>query len=137
MHVDDVSDTNRNKLLTLLATQNLVQHVNTPTHVHSKCLIQSLILRSSHCWLPRHASYILSVRSYTHLVVERACSIYGTSYPTLYVISLCLQTGSFLTALKQALVQPRVKSSALDPDQLKSYRPISNLPYVSKLLNGL
>ena len=33
VHVDDVSDTNRNKLLDLLATPNLVQHVTTPTHV--------------------------------------------------------------------------------------------------------
>jgi len=29
-----------------------------------------------------HASYLLAARSYTHLVVERDCSIYGTSYAT-------------------------------------------------------
>jgi len=32
------------------------------------------------------------------------------------------------------LVQPRVKSPALDPVQLKSYRPISKLLYVSKVV---
>ena len=35
--------------------------------------------------------------------------------------------------LKQALVQPRVKNPILDPDQLKSYRPISKIPYISKV----
>jgi len=38
VHVDDVSDTNRNKLLDLLVTPNLVQHVTTPTHVHGHTL---------------------------------------------------------------------------------------------------
>jgi len=51
-----------------------------------------------------------------------------------HICNLSLQTGSFPTALKQALVQPRVKSPALDPDQVKSYRLISNLPYVFKVV---
>jgi len=51
-----------------------------------------------------------------------------------HICSLSLQTGSFPTALKQALVQPRVKNPTLDLEQLKSYRPISKLPYVLKVV---
>jgi len=51
-----------------------------------------------------------------------------------HICSLSLQTGSFPTALKQALVQPRVKNPTLDLEQLKPYRPISKLPYLSKVV---
>jgi len=51
-----------------------------------------------------------------------------------HICNLSLQTGSFLTALKQALAQPRVKNRTLDLEHLKSYRPISKLPYVSNVV---
>jgi len=51
-----------------------------------------------------------------------------------HICSLSLQIGSFPTALKQALVQPRVKNPTLDLEQLKPYRPISKLPYLSKVV---
>ena len=38
VHADDASDTIRNKLLALLAVQNLVQHASTPTHVRGHTL---------------------------------------------------------------------------------------------------
>ena len=40
--------------------------------------------------------------------------------------------GVFPDALKHAIVRPRLKKSTLDPTQLSSYRPISNLSFVSK-----
>ena len=44
-----------------------------------------------------------------------------------------LQTGEFPDELKQALVTPLLKKPSLDLI-LKNYRPISNLPFVGKLL---
>ncbi len=38
------------------------------------------------------------------------------------------------TALKTAVVVPILKKVSLDPDILKNYRPVSNLPYLAKLL---
>ena len=38
------------------------------------------------------------------------------------------------TSMKSAIVTPLLKKSTLDPDILKNYRPVSNLSYISKLL---
>ena len=51
--------------------------------------------------------------------------------------NLSLQTGSFPSCLKRALVYPRIKKSNMDPDSLSSYRPISNLSYISKVLERI
>ena len=45
-----------------------------------------------------------------------------------------LSTGSVPTAFKEAYVTPRLKKADLDPADTKSYRPISNLSVLSKLL---
>ena len=36
--------------------------------------------------------------------------------------------------MKHAIVTPLLKKSTLNPDQLKNYRPVSNLTFISKLL---
>ena len=36
--------------------------------------------------------------------------------------------------LKRSSVMPRIKKPSLDAEQMKNYRPVSNLPYVAKLL---
>jgi len=45
-----------------------------------------------------------------------------------------LEHGVFPTQLKQARVLPLLKKPTLDPDEACSYRPISNLSYLSKLI---
>ena len=35
---------------------------------------------------------------------------------------------------KQAIVTPLLKKSGLDPNDLKNFRPVSNLPFISKIL---
>ena len=45
-----------------------------------------------------------------------------------------LEQGVFPVQLKQARVRPLLKKPTLDPDEANSYRPISNLPYMSKLI---
>ena len=42
-------------------------------------------------------------------------------------------TGSMPDSLKQATVKPLLKKPSLDPNILKNFRPVSNLPFVSKL----
>jgi hypothetical protein len=50
------------------------------------------------------------------------------------VINHSLLTGSVPPCFKHALVTPLLKKTSLDKNALKNYRPVSNLPYLSKLL---
>ena len=55
--------------------------------------------------------------------------------PTIcHLCNLSMKNGVFPAQLKQARVQPLLKKSTLDPDDVSSYRPISNLPYISKFI---
>ena len=49
-------------------------------------------------------------------------------------INLCLAQGTVPQNLKQALFRPLMKKPSLNLNELKNYRPVSNLSYVSKLL---
>ena len=49
----------------------------------------------------------------------------------------CLSTGSVPSLFKSAFVTPLIKKSNLDPADARSYRPISNLSVLSKLLERL
>ena len=58
----------------------------------------------------------------------------------LYIVELCnrsLSAGVVPSALKTAYITPVLKKSGFDSADLKSYRPISNLPILSKLLERL
>ncbi len=65
--------------------------------------------------------------------------LFKLSIPTLLpgltlIISLSLQSGISPSQLKHAQLSPILKKFNLDPGTLNNYRPISNLPYISKLL---
>jgi len=45
-----------------------------------------------------------------------------------------LDTGCFPSEFKKALVRPLLKKRGLDANQLKNFRPVSNLSFLSKLL---
>ncbi|XP_071761460.2 uncharacterized protein LOC139916471 [Centroberyx gerrardi] len=49
-------------------------------------------------------------------------------------VNLSLQTGSVPSALKVAVIRPLLKKPTLDPEVLANYRPISNLAFLSKVL---
>ena len=51
-----------------------------------------------------------------------------------YIVNESLRLGKFPSALKQASIRPGLKKPTLDVDDLKNYRPISNLSYLSKIL---
>lgn len=50
------------------------------------------------------------------------------------IVNLSLTTGQFPKQLKSALVNPLLKKSTLDAQVFKNYRPVSNLTFLSKLI---
>ena len=50
------------------------------------------------------------------------------------IINLSFSTASFPVAFKSAVVKPLFKKQTLDSDILKNFRPVSNLPYLYKLI---
>jgi len=50
------------------------------------------------------------------------------------LFSKSLKTGCFPAAFKLAVIHPLLQKSGLDPSQPKNYRPVSNLPFLSKSL---
>ena len=50
------------------------------------------------------------------------------------IINDSLKTGVFPSSYKSAIVTPLLKKHSLDPNDLKNYRPVSNLSFMSKLL---
>ena len=52
----------------------------------------------------------------------------------LQIVNTSLLSGVFPQALKTAVVKPLLKKSNLDTSQLNNYRPISNLPFLSKII---
>ena len=55
----------------------------------------------------------------------------------LALISSSLTSGTFPQEFKTALIKPLLKKTNLDPLLLQNYRPISNLPFLSKLLEKI
>ena len=53
------------------------------------------------------------------------------------VINSSLSTGEFPEQCKHAIVRPLLKKDNLDPDELKNYRPVSNLHLISKIIEKL
>lgn len=50
------------------------------------------------------------------------------------IINMSLSTSVVPTSFKGAIVRPLFKNSKLDKDILKNYRPVSNIPFMSKVL---
>lgn len=53
------------------------------------------------------------------------------------MINCSLQTGVFPAAFKAAVVRPLLKKSNLDFNDFNNYRPVSHLPFLSKVLEKL
>ena len=61
--------------------------------------------------------------------------VLDTVGPTiLLLINTCLSSGCVPAAFKHAVVQPLLKNPNLDPSILANFRPISQLPFLSKVL---
>ncbi len=55
-------------------------------------------------------------------------------HPITNIINLSLSSGIFPDEMKLAFVTPLLKKSDLDPNKLCNYRPVSNLSFLSKLV---
>ena len=53
------------------------------------------------------------------------------------IFNQALSTGIFPSDFKESIVIPLLKKPSLDPNVLKNYRPVSNLSFVSKLLERI
>ena len=59
----------------------------------------------------------------------------GLLSPFLTVLfNVSLSSGSFPKMFKQAVIRPLLKKPGLDVSDMKNYRPVSNLPFLFKLL---
>uniref|UniRef100_A0A9J8DEF0 Reverse transcriptase domain-containing protein n=1 Tax=Cyprinus carpio carpio TaxID=630221 RepID=A0A9J8DEF0_CYPCA len=54
--------------------------------------------------------------------------------PLLNIINSSLSLGHIPKPFKLAVIKPLIKKPQLDPSELANYRPISNLPFMSKIL---
>ena len=50
------------------------------------------------------------------------------------IVNKSIQESTMPSLLKRALVKPLIKKPSLDKENLKNYRPVSNLPYIGKLI---
>ena len=50
------------------------------------------------------------------------------------IINDSLVSGVFPSFYKSAIVKPLLKKSTLDPNDMKNYQPVSNLSFMSKIL---
>ena len=53
------------------------------------------------------------------------------------IINESLTNGEFPSDFKNAIVKPLLKKPSLDKDELKNYRPVSNLHFISKVIEKL
>ena len=76
------------------------------------------------------ATYMLDPMP-TSLVKEIAAhlALYITN-----IVDMTLSTGIFPSKLKSAIVLPLLKKQNLDSESFKNYRPVSNLPFLSKVI---
>ena len=51
-----------------------------------------------------------------------------------HIVNLCLTTGFFPISCKSSIVIPLIKKPGLDQEMLKNYRPVSNLSFLSKVI---
>ena len=61
-------------------------------------------------------------------------NVYMYIHVHVHIINLCLSSGIFPTRFKSAVVTPLIKKPTLDCEVLNNFRPISNLPFLSKLI---
>ena len=124
--------------------KNIVQSINDIKH---KILIYIIPLYNT------AKSYFLNFKSPSSYEISILVKICKSSYPhndslpkqltdliepiltELYqsIISQSIHTSIFPTSLKYAIITPLLKNSNLDNKLLKNYRPISKLPFLSKI----
>ena len=57
--------------------------------------------------------------------------------PITNIVNLCLESGSFPDVLKVSHITPLLKKSSLSKDDMNNYRPVSNLNFISKIIEKI
>ena len=92
---------------------------------------QSTLLRSYVCYHLLQLSTVSSIQCLTWLVKRVAVML----APVLSLMcNVSLRCGQFPDSHKHAVIFPRLKKPSFDSDDPNSYRPISNLSFISKLV---
>ena len=70
------------------------------------------------------------------VIPTRLCKIVLTNSPDYFIalINLTLQTRYFPNQFKQGVVRPLIRKCNLDPKLLSSYRPVTNLRHLSRVV---
>lgn len=69
------------------------------------------------------------------LPTNLVCNLLPTLSPIITdIVNAALNSGCFPSTLKSAIVKPLLKKPGLDREVLKNYRPVSNLSFVSKVI---
>ena len=106
------------------------------------------------CWLPKHqrgptqpvscnwccgasscsvsSVQVIWLRPITYWLVKDCIDVLVT--PIVFIVNLSLSEGCFPTHFKSALVYPLLKKPTLNRDDMKNYRPVCNLSFLSKIL---
>ena len=73
-----------------------------------------------------------------HTIIMSACvftKCLGTLLPAITdMVNQSLEIGVFPTSLKSAMIITTLKKPSLDPEELKNFQPISNLPFIRKIM---
>ena len=54
--------------------------------------------------------------------------------PITTIVNASLSNGTFPSALKESIITPVIKKINADRNSLKNYRPVANLPFLSKVI---
>ena len=108
----------------------VISETSPPTLCHFESQTQEDILKI----IKKCATKSCSLDSIPTTLLKNKHVLY-TVLPTLTsMINSSITSGVFPECLKQAQVTPLIKKQGLDANDFKSYRPISNLPFLSKVI---
>ena len=107
-------------MLTPPNTREALHNLSHVTYAEVRCLVLSAAYKSSDLDpLPTG-----SVKDCIDILVT----------PIVSIVNLSLSEGCFPSHFKSALVSPLWKKPTLNRDDMKNYRPVSNLSFLSKIL---
>ena len=71
-----------------------------------------------------------------YIAFERKC-VSCCAYNSSRCVNMSLESGTFPDILKRALVTPIIKKPSLDRNVLTNYRPVSNIPFIAKVIESV
>ena len=113
------------------------------SHINSSLPYDKSIFGSFNPVIPEHVKKVImaSKKSFCeldHLPADVFIDCLDILLPAItQIFNESLTTGTFPSDFKNSLVIPLLKKSSLDCNVLKNYRPVTNLTFISKVLENL